>query len=70
MLSPRTAISEYICPQRPQSLSCPLAAVQSPGPPPKAGGDIESSWLTPTRHLAQDLQDKAGLYRPESRGTG
>ena len=57
-------------PSAPSLRPAPLAAVQSPGPPPKAGGDIEISWLTPTRHLAQDLQDKAGLYRPKSRGTG
>ena len=70
MLSLRTAISEYTCPQRPQSLSRPPRCRAAPDPPPKAAGDIESSWLTPARHLAQDPQNKAGLYRAESRETG
>lgn len=63
-------MSEYPCPQRPQSPSHPLDAEQPPDPPPKAAGDTESSWLTPARHLAQDPQKKAGLYRAQSRGTG
>lgn len=57
-------------PSAPSLCTAHLTAEQPPDPPPKAAGDIESNWLTPAHHLAQDPQDKAGLYRAESRGNG